>query len=492
MKPSPLEMVFFCALVAAAAGAGTFNLTEDIQEGTPDAVAHPLGYDGTGGHLTVKVCIDPSSPFAAELVAPVTRVIQTLNALEPTVGTYVPIGESLQVPDGYFDAESVVLHEVAHCIGLGHVNVAGKLSSALALAVGDAAMSTEGPDADYTFVFVGGDNTWGSADDLRGDDVNLSWFPITNNDPFQLPDLPAPSYDQSNYSRKLSDLPEDDEFAAVGTPKVAEVLGYEDTKSVMYTQTGVDSEFRSLSHDDVIMLRYIRSGINEIAGDGDDYDLTLQLVDFPCDLPIHFESFGVGSDSVGRCRFANSAAPIGGSSDHFAVLPVAVELNSDFSWFFGPTFDLAVTKSDGEAEVLPGGDVVYTLEVSNVGEEVEATGVQIEETVPEFTTFHASASDAGWSCTGVVAGSDCVLSVGTLPAGGPPVQAVFAVTVLNPLPAGVEEIFNLVQVSHDGANGPDPNPGNNLAQDSTPVGSGLVFEDDFESGDATSWSQSVP
>ena len=57
---------------------------------------------------------------------------------------------------------------------------------------------------------------------------------------------------------------------------------------------------------------------------------------------------------------------------------------------------------------------------------------------------------------------------------------------------GVKEIFNLVRVSDDGSNGPDPNPGNDVAQESTPIDSEMVFSDGFETGDTSSWSQTVP
>ncbi|MDA8020060.1 MAG: DUF11 domain-containing protein [Thermoanaerobaculia bacterium] len=488
-----LSLVVVVTLVAKPVQSGAFFVSPTIQTDSPGAVAHPIGYDGTGGPITVSVCIDPASPSAAELAAPAARAIDTLNALVPTTGTYVPIGESTQVPAGHFDAESVLLHEIAHCVGIHHGNKPPNMTRAQELAFSDATMSNTGPDNLYSFILIGADNIWGSSDDLRGDDGNLFWFRKMNNDPFSLPGGPPLAYDQSNYTRDLADLPVGAKYAANGTPAVAESLGYSDTKAVMYAQTGVQSEFRSLSHDDVTMLRYASSGLNEIAGDADDYVLTLELIDFPCDIPIKLEPLGLASDTVGRCRSVNQTqGPIAGSTDHYTLDPIAVELNADFSWFFGSALDLAVTKTDGDVEVLPGGDIVYMLEVSNVGDDIDATGVEIEETVPDSTTFNAASSDPGWNCTDIVAGSECLLSVGTLTAGGSPVQATFVVTVDNPVPGGVKEIFNLARVSDDGNNGPDPNPGNDLAQESTPIDSGLVFSDGFESGNTSAWSGTSP
>ena len=45
----------------------------------------------------------------------------------------------------------------------------------------------------------------------------------------------------------------------------------------------------------------------------------------------------------------------------------------------------------------------------------------------------------------------------------------FAVTVDSPLPAGVTDIANSATVADDGANGPDPTPGDNTGGDTTPV-----------------------
>ena len=490
LRPQVFFLSVLSLLHVRPAFSGAFLVDTMIQGDSPGAVAHPIGYDGTGGAVTVGVCIDPSSPSAAELVVPTEKAIATINALVPTVGTYVPPGNSTQVPDGHLDAESILLHEISHCVGLHHGNL-GKLTAPIDHMVGHATMSNRGSDGGYSFVFIGGDNFWGSADDIRGDDENVFWFRKMNNDPFMLPGGPPLAYDQTNYSRDLADLPTGDDYPANGTIRVAETLGYANTKSVMFTATAIDTEFRSLSHDEVTMFRYAASGLNETAGDKDDYTLTLELVDFPCDIPIKLEPLGLESDIVGICR-SDNVGPIAGTTDHYTLDPEHVRLNSDLPWFFGLAIDLAITKTDGDVDVLPGGDIAYTIEVSNVGTGVDATGVEIEETVPEFTTFDASASDPGWNCADVVAGSECLLSVGTLTAGGPSVQATFVVTVDNPIRGGVKEIFNLVRVSDDGNNGPDPNAGNDLAQESTRIDSGIVFEDGFESGSTSSWSQTVP
>jgi uncharacterized repeat protein (TIGR01451 family) len=125
--------------------------------------------------------------------------------------------------------------------------------------------------------------------------------------------------------------------------------------------------------------------------------------------------------------------------------------------------DLTVVKDDGGVTTTPGGTVVYVIAFANVGTQ-DATNVVLTETVPTNTTFNAGASSAGWSCVGAT----CTLAIGTVAAGGGGF-ANFAVDVVNPLPAGVTQVDNVVTVADDGTNGPDPTPGDNTGEDSTPV-----------------------
>ncbi len=131
--------------------------------------------------------------------------------------------------------------------------------------------------------------------------------------------------------------------------------------------------------------------------------------------------------------------------------------------------DLTLAKGDGGASVVPGGTVAFTLTYSNVGNQ-GATGVTLSETVPASTSFNAGASTAGWSCVpDNNAGSTCTLAVGSLNGGSANGAATFAVSVVNPVAAGVTQVANTAAVADDGANGTDPNPADNSASDTTPV-----------------------
>jgi uncharacterized repeat protein (TIGR01451 family) len=131
--------------------------------------------------------------------------------------------------------------------------------------------------------------------------------------------------------------------------------------------------------------------------------------------------------------------------------------------------DLRLSKNDGGNTTTPGGIVVYTLSYTNTGN-VGATGVTLIETVPTNSRFNAGASTAGWSCaTNAPAGTTCTLNIGTVAGGGANGSVAFAITVDNPLPAGITQVSNSAVVGDDGKNGSDSTPANNSASDSTPV-----------------------
>lgn len=130
--------------------------------------------------------------------------------------------------------------------------------------------------------------------------------------------------------------------------------------------------------------------------------------------------------------------------------------------------DLVLGKDDGGATAVPGSVVVYSLTYQNVGN-AGATGVQITETVPANTTFNGGSSTAGWSCApDISAGSSCTLTIGVVAAGASD-SVDFAVTVVDPAPAGLEQIDNEATVTDDGSDGPEPTPDDNTDNDTTPV-----------------------
>ena len=131
--------------------------------------------------------------------------------------------------------------------------------------------------------------------------------------------------------------------------------------------------------------------------------------------------------------------------------------------------DLEIVKSDGGASVAPGGPVGYTLTYTNTGDR-GASKVTITETVPLYSSFNAGGSTPGWICApNNNAGSTCTFAVGIVAGGGASGSATFAVTVNNPLPAGITQIANTAAIGDDASNGIDTTPANNSSSDTTPV-----------------------
>jgi uncharacterized repeat protein (TIGR01451 family) len=106
---------------------------------------------------------------------------------------------------------------------------------------------------------------------------------------------------------------------------------------------------------------------------------------------------------------------------------------------------LKVAKSVQSGSGTPGATLVYRLVVSNSGNQ-DSGPVTLGDTVPANTAWNAGASAAGWSCSGTSPGSACTLAVANVPAGGS-ASTLFAVTIANPLPAGVTAVTNTACVS---------------------------------------------
>jgi LPXTG-site transpeptidase (sortase) family protein len=136
---------------------------------------------------------------------------------------------------------------------------------------------------------------------------------------------------------------------------------------------------------------------------------------------------------------------------------------------------------------VPGSIVTFTLDYYNDGSGT-ANGVTITDTVPDGTTFNEAASGGAgvWSCANnSPAGTTCTHTIDAgLGAGilhgandpSPPGTHIyqgtvnFAVTVVDPLPAGIDTIDNTASIAYNEAqDGPEPTPANNEDSDSAPT-----------------------
>ena len=461
------------------------------QSVVPDvtAIVHPLGYDGTSGVLQISVCMEEGTAHQDVALGPLQRAVTAWNNLQSTTGGYIPPGTSSEVPPNVLDFETVLLHELGHSVvALGHPNIRQKLPFPASQAYRNATNSTSGINGDYDFDFIGLDNRWGSSDDLRGDDISVHWFRKDLNDPYLTP--PPPVIDSTTYGILLSQLPGSHTYSANANWELSTLLGYGDTEAVMHFGFGVQAESRALTADDVNTVRYAMSGLNELAGDADDYSVNLLASTDPCDVPIAFtfDQQVVSTELLALSRIQVSG-PLGSTTNHFVINSARIDFNDhSVRWYFTPGPNLRVTKTDGNEASQAGETLTYVIDVFNIGGE-SLTGITLSDVVPDNTTFEPTVSDPGWDCSGTVPGSTCTLNVGLLGSGGSE-DYDFAVTIDNPLAQGVGQISNTVNITDDGASGPDIDPSDNSATDTNTIPS--IFADGFETGDTSAWSGSVP
>lgn len=312
-----LILSFAIVLINVPAIAGVFLFAEGNDV---DMIVHPAGYTGSGGTVTVDVCIDPDSPNAADMVEPIRNLVDTYTRLVSKTDNVVIPSDELAFDE--IDFESVAIHEVGHCLGLAHPNLA--IESGVPSADRDYTKARVGTNNSYD-LNAGSDGVKGSGDDIRGDDVNLHWFRKSNNNPFTI----AETVDSTTYSRQLADLPTGHSYAASGGRDVANLLGAGSSEAVMHQLTYGGEEQRSLSHDDVATLRYARSGLDSVAGTGDDYTVGLEYVGFSdaCDIVVAFDNNNTGFAS---CQVSGTFL----SSNHIAITSANVYFNTGINWYF--------------------------------------------------------------------------------------------------------------------------------------------------------------
>jgi len=220
------------------------------------------------------------------------------------------------------------LHELGHSIGLAHVNAASE--SGLTGADRNYTKTTNG--ANNTFdLDAGPDGVRGSHDDLRGDDVNLNYFRIADNDPF---DTNLGVVDSTTYSRDTADLPPADAFSTNADRSVSQLARYAapGTEAVMQQGTFFSEIQRTLAADDVAGILYAEAGLDELAGTADDYDLLLQYAGqtTSAEIVIAFDNSETGF-AVSK-SFRAFITP-----DHYRVADSDIFFNTGYDWHFNDT-----------------------------------------------------------------------------------------------------------------------------------------------------------
>jgi hypothetical protein len=327
MKTFPaLTMVATSALIATSASAGTFLDFNFLQ----NRVVHGGGYAGTGGEVSVSVCLDPDAlPVSGNPDQAIRNAVAAFNALAPTTGNVVSRSDGA----GGSDFESVLLHEVGHCIGMDHSALGPSEVGGFDSPNIYYANAFPGPNAGFD-TNAGADGVRGSRDDVRGDDINRNWFRKNSNNPFETP--PA-TVDRGTYSTSLSDLPVGHTFVENATsfvpcsgPNTSSLRGMSATQNTMFPVICSNNHLRRLAPDDVALLRIARAGLNGTQGNADDYTLKLTYIGqaTSCNIKIQFTS------DAGFARCQTQAQTIGGSD--LRVIGATAQFLRTANWYYNP------------------------------------------------------------------------------------------------------------------------------------------------------------
>ena len=352
-----LSSLFF---VSTFVHAGAYIFADEING--VDLVTHPNTYTGSGGVVTVRVCIDPASPNATDMEYSVQNNIAVYNQMLPTTDN-IKANSNNNIPSGFIDFESVALHEIGHCLGMAHINAANE--SGLTGAQQDYTRATDGADNVFN-LNDGTDNVIGSSDDIRGDDENLVWFRRSNNNPFTIDSV----IDSTTYSRNLADLPSGHNFAANADRAVSTLLGLPVTEAVMQQGTFFDEAQRTLGHDDVATLLYAASGVDERESGGpanrnvlDNYSIALVyggISTTNCDVSMSLTTTtGLAFCAVGGQGIA---------SGHVRITTANIEFGQGYNWYFNaPVANNApVLNAIGGQTLTEGDNLVVPISASDV------------------------------------------------------------------------------------------------------------------------------
>ena len=376
-----------------------------------DVIAHPSPYTGSGGVITVRICVVPGSPNANQIEAAIQNNVAVLNQMLPTLGNLKRNAKN-NIPSGFLDFESVSLHEIGHCLGLSHVNASSE--SGLSGNNLNYTKATNGVNNVFD-IDAGADGVIGSADDVRGDDVNLIFFNRANNDPFSIPAV----VDSTTYSRNVADLPAGDLFAANGDRAVSTLLGYPLTESVMQQGTFYDEAQRRLAPDDVSALRYAQSGVDSLeSGTTDNYSVVYEYGGISaaanCDINVGFTN----TSGFAFCQVAGTfIAP-----NHARVTTAPIEFGQSYNWFFNTLNNPPQIAATPDTTVFEGNSTQLTLSAS------DADGDSLSfvlNNLPGFTGFTDNGDGTATVTVSPAAGDAGNYSVGitVTDSGDPALQA---------------------------------------------------------------------
>ncbi len=388
-----MALVLCCCAPSAFGGAFIFSESTGVPI---DVILHPTGYTGTGGTLTNTVCLNttvlPSGVSADTVEATLLKTLRTMNRQRAVTRNLAPFGSNNDIAvSAQIDYESTLLHELGHCVGLAHPNLATE--SGLNDPERNSTQARQGANGVFN-TNAGSDTRMGSRDDLRGDDVNRYWFRIGSNDPMAFPSI----IDPTTFSVGLGSLPGGDSFAANGDRDVLAALGYANTESAMQQGQTNDEAQRRLTPEDVATLRIGMAGLDRTQGGTDDYTLVLSYVgrttSRSCDITVEFNSAG----SFAFCSLGASFI----NASHLRATGAYVSMSDSTNWYFSPAENTQISGSTSPASPALGASTTVNVAVDRLSSAMTGT---------PSGSFEATL--AGGSCSGTLSASDADTSAGS-------------------------------------------------------------------------------
>ena len=158
-------------------------------------------------------------------------------------------------------------------------------------------------------------------------------------------------------------------------------------------------------------------------------------------LPL---TYGVTPPNAGDDALDSDANPETGETGSTGFLPSGEEDLALDMGIAAPNLEL--DKTANSTQIQLGGVVLYTLAYRNSGYGM-AQEVVIRETVPNYTTYVAAESSAGWSCAdGAGSGAVCTFRVGSVAHGeqGSVIFALRVATAVDPNQVQIRNVANII------------------------------------------------